>query len=74
MFRALLRKDDQMSKRILHIGVGNFFRAHMADYTQIEGTWSILGISLRSAATRDGLSKQSYDYTLRIQGLSLIHI
>lgn len=57
-----------MSKRILHIGVGNFFRAHMADYTQIEGTWSILGISLRSAATRDGLSKQSYDYTLRIQG------
>ena len=57
-----------MTKRILHIGVGNFFRAHMADYTQIEGNWSILGVSLRSARIRDGLSKQNYDYTLSIQG------
>ena len=40
----------------------------MADYTQIEGTWSILGVSLRSAAIRDRLSKQNYDYTLSIQG------
>ena len=40
----------------------------MADYTQIEGTWSILGVSLRSAAIRDRLSTQNYDYTLSIQG------
>lgn len=57
-----------MSKCILHIGVGNFFRAHIADYTQIEGTWSILGVSLRSAAIRDGLRTQNYDYTLSVQG------
>lgn len=57
-----------MTQRILHIGVGNFFRAHLADYTQTEGQWSILGVSLRSAAIRDGLSAQNYDYTLSIQG------
>ena len=57
-----------MTKRILHIGVGNFFRAHLADYTQTEGQWSILGVSLRSAAIRDGLSTQKYDYTLCVQG------
>ena len=40
----------------------------MADYTQIEGTWSILGVSLRSTAIRDVLTKQNYDYTLSVQG------
>lgn len=54
--------------RILHIGVGNFCRAHLADYTQDAGGWSVSGVSLRSAGIRDGLRAQGYDYTLAIQG------
>lgn len=54
--------------RILHIGVGNFCRAHLADYTQDAGGWSITGVSLRSATIRDGLKAQGFDYTLAIQG------
>lgn len=55
--------------RILHIGVGNFFRAHQADYTQNCG-WTITGVSLRSAGVRDGLVTQDYDYTLVIKDAS----
>ncbi|MFK7878552.1 mannitol dehydrogenase family protein [Roseobacter sp.] len=54
--------------RILHIGVGNFCRAHLADYTQDAGGWSITGVSLRSPGVRDGLQAQNYDYTLAVQG------
>ncbi|WP_299956483.1 mannitol dehydrogenase family protein [uncultured Roseobacter sp.] len=54
--------------RILHIGVGNFSRAHLADYTQDAGAWRIMGVSLRSATIRDGLRAQNYRYGLAIQG------
>lgn len=54
--------------RILHIGLGNFARAHLADYTQDAGGWEITGVSLRSPAIRDGLAAQGYDYTLAIHG------
>lgn len=54
--------------RILHIGVGNFCRAHLADYTQDAGGWQITGVSLRSAGVRDGLSAQGYAYGLAVQG------
>lgn len=54
--------------RILHIGVGNFCRAHLADYTQDAGGWRITGVSLRSATIRDGLRAQDYRYGLAIQG------
>lgn len=57
-----------MSARILHIGVGNFARAHLADYTQDAGGWTITGVSLRSATVRDGLRAQGYDYGLAVQG------
>ena len=53
--------------RILHLGVGNFFRAHQAWYTQASPGWSITGVSLRSAAIRDALGAQNYDYTLVIK-------
>jgi len=52
--------------RILHIGVGNFFRAHQADYTQAAG-WRVTGVSLRSPGIRDGLATQRFDYTLVIK-------
>ncbi len=54
--------------RIVHIGVGNFFRAHLADYTQRAGGWRITGVSLRSAAVRDGLAAQGFAYRLCVQG------
>ncbi|WP_298915469.1 mannitol dehydrogenase family protein [uncultured Roseobacter sp.] len=60
--------------RILHIGVGNFCRAHLADYTQDAGDWSICGVSLRSPGVRDGLKAQGFGYTLAIQGQEAKHI
>ncbi|MEP2640880.1 mannitol dehydrogenase family protein [Roseobacter sp.] len=57
-----------MTQRILHIGVGNFARAHLADYTQDAGGWAITGVSLRSATVRDGLRAQGFEYGLAVQG------
>lgn len=54
--------------RILHLGVGNFFRAHLADYTQGCPNWRITGVSFRSPAIRDGLENQNYTYALLIRG------
>lgn len=54
---------------IVHLGVGAFHRAHMADYTdavlrQGDLRWGIMGASLRSPETRDALAPQDYLYTL----------
>ena len=54
--------------RILHLGVGNFFRAHLADYTQNCPDWRITGVSFRSPTVRDGLAAQGYGYTLLVKG------
>ncbi|WP_179378700.1 mannitol dehydrogenase family protein [Jannaschia marina] len=53
--------------RHLHIGPGNFFRAHQAVYTQTAGGWPITAVSLRNAATRDALAPQGFDYALAIR-------
>ncbi|MEX0370294.1 MAG: mannitol dehydrogenase family protein [Tateyamaria sp.] len=53
--------------RILHLGVGNFFRAHQAWYTQSCSDWTITGVSFRSPIIRDALRAQNYDYTLVIR-------
>ena len=54
---------------IVHLGVGAFHRAHMADYTDEvlrkgDLRWGIMGASLRSPETRDALGPQDYLYTL----------
>ncbi len=54
---------------IVHLGIGAFHRAHMADYTQdvldaVGGDWAVLGVSLRSAMVRDQLVPQDGLYTL----------
>ena len=54
---------------IVHLGVGNFHRAHQAAYTDDamaggDTGWGIVGVSLRSAATRDALAAQDGLYTL----------
>ena len=53
--------------RILHLGVGNFFRAHVAAYTQDTADWQITGVSFRSATIRDGLAAQRFAYPLVIK-------
>ncbi len=57
--------------RILHIGIGNFHRAHQAIYTDLAnqhaGTdWRIIGASLRSTRMRDLLAPQGFGYTLAV--------
>ncbi len=54
--------------RIVHFGLGNFARAHLLDYTADAGGWDVVGVSLRSAAIRDGLARQGNAYDLCIQG------
>ena len=54
---------------IVHLGVGAFHRAHMADYTDAvlakgDRRWAILGASLRAPDTRDALKGQDWLYTL----------
>ncbi|MBY5933701.1 mannitol dehydrogenase family protein [Tateyamaria omphalii] len=53
--------------RILHLGVGNFFRAHAAAYTQDAKGWEVTGVSFRSPTIRDGLEAQDYTYALVIK-------
>ena len=65
-----LRYDPALADiGIVHLGVGAFHRAHMADYTDAvlakgDQRWAILGASLRAADTRDALTDQDYLYTL----------
>ena len=52
---------------IVHLGLGAFARAHLAAFTQpllaADPSWGILGVSLRSPATRDALVPQDFLYT-----------
>ena len=64
----LKRTNEAPHVGIVHLGVGAFCRAHLAQYTDQAirhsgGNWGILGISLRSARTRDALAEQGYAYT-----------
>ncbi|MCZ8544302.1 mannitol dehydrogenase family protein [Mesorhizobium qingshengii] len=57
---------------IVHLGVGAFHRAHQAAYVDDclaagDMDWGIVGVSLRSADTRDALSPQDGLYTLAVR-------
>lgn len=57
--------------RIVHLGVGNFFRAHQAWYTEHApdaGSWGIAAFTGRSAAIADALRPQEGLYTLITRG------
>jgi fructuronate reductase len=57
-------------ERIVHIGLGAFFRAHQAVYTQnaSDGSnWGIVAYSGRSAALADQLRAQNCKYTLVVK-------
>lgn len=62
-------EPEQYGAGIVHFGVGAFHRAHQAVYTdaalsQKPGDWRIIGVSLRSTATTDILTRQNGLYTL----------
>lgn len=57
--------------RIVHLGVGNFFRAHQAWYTEHApdaADWGIAAFTGRSAAIADALRPQEGLYTLITRG------
>lgn len=56
--------------RLVHLGVGNFFRAHAAWYTEHApdaDEWGIAAFTGRSAAVADALSAQDGLYTLLVR-------
>ncbi len=54
--------------RVLHLGVGNFHRAHQAVYTaDAGGGWAVTGVAMRNAALHDAL-KDGAGYDLGIRG------
>ena len=57
--------------RMVHLGVGNFFRAHAAWYTEHApdaADWGIAAFTGRSAAVADTLAAQDGLYTLLVRG------
>ena len=65
----------ELTPCIAHLGVGNFFRSHLADYTQdaidehweknnCALSWGIQAIDLRTSKITDALSKQDNLYLL----------
>lgn len=63
---------NRVSTGIVHLGIGAFHRAHQAVYTDDvlkagDDSWGIVGVSLRSADTRDALAPQDGLYTLAIR-------
>ena len=60
---------------IVHIGYGNFHKAHQAALThhvlqKQPGDWRIFGVSLRSSQPSAELTPQDYLYTLIEKGMS----
>jgi fructuronate reductase len=61
-------QQTQSVRRVVHLGLGAFHRAHQAVYTQDAVTsndvWQITGVSLRSPQVRDTLAPQDGLYTV----------
>ncbi|MFI6676255.1 mannitol dehydrogenase family protein [Kribbella sp. NPDC050470] len=63
--RQLLTHDHRPSTAgIVHLGLGNFHRAHQAVYTAQAGDWGILGVASRSATVADALNAQDGLYSV----------
>jgi mannitol 2-dehydrogenase len=69
-------QSGNIKSGILHIGVGNFHRAHQAFYTNQllehadQNQWGICGVSLMPSDKKivDSLKSQDFDYTLTVCG------
>lgn len=65
--------------RIVHLGFGNFHRAHQAWYTQLSndlgGTqWAITGVSMSRPDLRDALSPDGFSYSLGLRGVDGLRV
>ncbi|WP_404404005.1 mannitol dehydrogenase family protein [Pelagibacterium halotolerans] len=65
--------------RIVHLGFGNFHRAHQAWYTAAANAlggpaWTITGVSMRRSDLRDALASDGFAYTLGIRGTEGIEV
>lgn len=63
------RRAEAPAPGIVHLGLGNFHRAHQAVYTEAAmaahgGDWGIIGISSRSSAITDAMHAQDMLYTV----------
>jgi fructuronate reductase len=66
---ALLHRRALTETGIVHLGLGNFHRAHQAVYTaaalaHTDGPWGILGVAGRSADVADAMRAQDLRYSV----------
>jgi fructuronate reductase len=66
---GIVRREAVPAPGIVHLGLGNFHRAHQAVYTDAAisahgGDWGIIGISSRSSAVTDAMHAQDMTYTV----------
>lgn len=54
--------------RLVHLGIGNFARAHTLHNTEVAGGWSVVAFTGRSAAMADSLDAQGGRYGLIVRG------
>lgn len=54
--------------RLVHLGIGNFARAHTLVDTEIAGGWSVAAFTGRSAGMADSLNAQGGRYGLIVRG------
>lgn len=69
---ALLPYDrSKITPGIVHLGIGAFYRAHVAVYVdevlRTDPSWGIIGASLRRPDTRKALAPQDFLYTLTVR-------
>ncbi|MEU4215842.1 mannitol dehydrogenase family protein [Actinoplanes sp. NPDC026623] len=65
------RRGDRPPVRLVHLGLGGFFRAHQAWYTGAApdaGSWGIAAFTGRSRALAERLTRQDGLYTLVVRG------
>ncbi|MPY55786.1 mannitol dehydrogenase family protein [Streptomyces spongiae] len=66
---SLVHRRTVTETGIVHLGLGNFHRAHQAVYTasaldHADGPWGILGVASRSTAVADALREQDHRYSV----------
>ena len=59
----LARTAPPPPARIVHLGLGAFARAFVVPWIAEAGGWGVVGVSLRSAGTRDALRPQGWTWT-----------
>ena len=66
--QRLRRRGAAPPRRIVHLGLGAFARAHLGEYTEDAGEWGICGVAPRRMDVVDALAPQGGAYTLVTRG------